>query len=146
MVSEPVRIKKHPMLLVEFYHALEERSKGTPGRLRAEVLLAIDALFRIPIVEAKEMSAGAFGATQLNTWWVLETGGTLATPFSHACLKSACCVRNLCAGRPSESRLRWRRRGLSCFALQLVQQPACLLRPSPSQAGAIKMNSTNRPC
>jgi hypothetical protein len=81
-VTEPVRIKKHPFLLVELYHVLEERSKGTPGLFRAEVLRAIDALFRIPIVKAKDVSAGGFGANQLNTWCALETAA-VAISCSH---------------------------------------------------------------
>ena len=91
-MTEPVRIKKHPLLLVELYHVLEERSKGTPGIFRAEVLRAIDALFRIPIVEAKDVSAGGFGANQLNTWCALETAAVAITNIvlTRASLKSTC--------------------------------------------------------
>lgn len=59
-------IKRHPLLLVPFYHALEGQNSYC---LTAEAFFSIDSLFKLPIVRASDKKeSGGLGASQLNTW------------------------------------------------------------------------------
>ena len=64
-VSSQYRIKRHPMLLVAFYHALEMQH---PDCLAAEAKFSVNALFRIPIVRANAKES----AVVLNTWQTIR--------------------------------------------------------------------------
>ena len=59
-------VKKHPFLLADFYHDLENR-----GILSNAAMVAVDRVFKVPLTQAQN-SNGAQPAAVLNTWTKIQ--------------------------------------------------------------------------